>query len=47
MLNIDGRDDRGNINIAALQKSLEEYLKQYEVIKNRIIDILEKILLSI
>ena len=46
MLNISCKDDRGNIDIDELQYSLQSYMKYYELVEKRVIDLLEKIKLA-
>mmetsp|Transcript_33166 Transcript_33166/g.23917 ORF Transcript_33166/g.23917 Transcript_33166/m.23917 type:complete len:113 (+) Transcript_33166:197-535(+) len=46
MLNIN-RDDNGNVDIDELQYSFESYMKYYELLEQRILDLLEKFKLSI
>jgi predicted AAA+ superfamily ATPase len=47
MLNITSKDDRGNLDIDEMQYSLQSYLKYYELIEKRVVDLLEKIKLAI
>jgi hypothetical protein len=41
------RDDKGNVDIDELQFSYKSYLKYYELMEARILDLLEKFKLSI
>ena len=47
MLNISQKDDRAKIDLEQLQYSYSSYLKYYELIEARVIDLLEKFKLSI
>ena len=47
MLNISGKDKREVIDLDEIQYSYAQYLKYYEGIEARIIDLLEKFKLSI
>jgi predicted AAA+ superfamily ATPase len=47
MLNITSKNDRGNLDIDEMQYSLQSYLKYYELIEKRVVDLLEKIKLAI
>lgn len=46
MLNIN-RDDQGRVDIDELHFSFKSYIKYYELIEQRIIDLLEKFKISI
>ena len=47
MLNISGKDKREVIDLDEIQYSYSQYLKYYEGIEARIVDLLEKFKLSI
>jgi hypothetical protein len=46
MLNIN-RDDQGRVDIDEMHFSFKSYIKYYELIEQRIIDLLEKFKISI
>ena len=46
MLDIN-RDDQGRIDVDELQFSFKSYIKYYELIEQRIVDLLEKFKISI
>ena len=47
LLNISSKDDREKIDLEGLQYSYTSYLKYYELIEARVIDLLEKFKLAI
>ena len=47
LLNISDKDDKAKIDLEQLQYSYSSYLKYYELIEARVIDLLEKFKLAI